>query len=351
MLKNIKISLQIGAVFIGTVVGAGFATGQEIMQFFTCFGHIGMITIVLSGLLFYIIAAAVMKTACNYGTYNYKDFIYRIAGRRTGFIYDALITGFLFIGTSIMFAGSGALFRENLNLPAAWGILLMAALTLLVILQSLTGILRINSVIVPVLFSIIVVVLAATIADSDMGNIGLKLSENYKGGVLKPLFFFVFYCCYNTFLSIGILVSIPERIKKLSVLKAGVFFGAAGLMLLSLMLNISLTIRSPQVFRYSIPMGYITSGFGNIIKGIMTACIWCEIFSTAVSDAFSIAKRLSVSGHLSFRLACFITVICCLPLTFFDFRDLIVFFYPLFGALSMFAVFRLLYTSKLLGNT
>jgi len=75
MIKRFMLSLQIGAVFIGTVVGAGFATGQEILQFFTCFGKIGMITILLSGVLFYIIAAAVMKAAADSGTYNYKDFI------------------------------------------------------------------------------------------------------------------------------------------------------------------------------------------------------------------------------------------------------------------------------------
>lgn len=347
-MRNFRLSLQVGAIFIGTVVGAGFASGQEIMQFFTRFGRMGMITLMLSGILFYIAAAAVMKAAAYYSTYNYKDLIYRISGNKTGFLYDILITAFLLIGTSVMFAGSGALFRESMGVSTFWGIALMALLTLLIILQSLDGILRVNSTIVPMLFLVVAAVLVSTVIKGDVGSIGTKLSENYSGNFLKPIFFFLFYCSYNTFLSIGVLAAIPEKIRNRPVLKAGVLFGAMGLMLLSLMLNISLTIKSPQVFEYSIPMGYIISDFGKAIKSAVTLCIWCEIFSTAVSNAFSIAKRMSRSRQISYKLACFITVLCCLPLAFFEFRSLISFFYPIFGALSMYIILRLVFCTKLL---
>ena len=44
--------LQIAAVYVGTIVGAGFATGQEIVEFFSRFGFIGLIGILMSGYLF-----------------------------------------------------------------------------------------------------------------------------------------------------------------------------------------------------------------------------------------------------------------------------------------------------------
>ncbi|MGE5629870.1 MAG: hypothetical protein ACM3TR_02095 [Caulobacteraceae bacterium] len=350
MSKDFRQSFQVGAVFIGTVVGAGFASGQEIMQFFTCFGQMGMINIILSGAAFYIMAAAVIKAAAYYRAYNYKELIYRIAGNKTGLVYDILVTSFLLIGTSIMFAGSGALFEESLNFPRFFGIILIALLTLVIIMQSLKGVLKVNSIVVPILFGIIVAVLAVTVMNSDMGGIKAKLAENYSGSYIKPFFFFLFYCCYNTFLSIGILTAIPERIKPPHVLKAGVFFGAVGLMLLSLMLNISITLKSPQVFEYSMPMSYVTSGFGGLVKNAVNICVWCEIFSTAVSNAFSIAKRLSGNAHVSYRATCLLTVICCLPLALMDFKGLISFFYPLFGVLSMYIIFRLVYISYRVSN-
>lgn len=38
-----KKSLQIGGAFVGLIVGAGFASGQEIMQYFTSFGIMGIV--------------------------------------------------------------------------------------------------------------------------------------------------------------------------------------------------------------------------------------------------------------------------------------------------------------------
>ncbi len=40
--------LKIGSAFIGIIVGAGFASGQEILQYFTSFGHLGTAAAILS---------------------------------------------------------------------------------------------------------------------------------------------------------------------------------------------------------------------------------------------------------------------------------------------------------------
>ncbi|MGE5676705.1 MAG: M15 family metallopeptidase, partial [Pseudomonadota bacterium] len=240
--------------------------------------------------------------------------------------------------------------HESLGLPEYMGVAVMAFFTLLVVLQALTGILRINSVIVPMLFTVIISVLASGIIRDGTGDFASRLAGNYEGGFAKPLVFFIFYCCYNTFLSLGVLTAIPERTQKRPVLIAGVFLGAMGLMLLSLMLDISLTLKSPRVFDYSIPMGYIAADLGSIVKSAVSLCIWCEIFSTAVSNAFSLARRLSASGRLGYKSACFVTVIGCLPIALADFKGLIGFFYPIFGALSMFLILKLIYTSFILGK-
>jgi hypothetical protein len=86
-------------------------------------------------------------------------------------------------------------------------------------------------------------------------------------------------------------------------------------------------------------------GFGKTIKNIVAVCIWCEIFSTAVSNTFSIARRISGSKGVSYWQACIITVLCCLPLSFLEFKGLIRFFYPLFGVFSMYIIIKLLFSS------
>lgn len=43
--------LMTAQAFVGLVVGAGFATGQEVLQYFISFGAIGIVGAVLSGVV------------------------------------------------------------------------------------------------------------------------------------------------------------------------------------------------------------------------------------------------------------------------------------------------------------
>ena len=59
--RSVPESVKAAMVIIGTVIGAGFASGQEVMRFFTGYGAKGLISIVLSGLLFIWICCLVFK--------------------------------------------------------------------------------------------------------------------------------------------------------------------------------------------------------------------------------------------------------------------------------------------------
>jgi uncharacterized membrane protein YkvI len=45
-------ALKVAFAYIGTVVGAGFASGQEILQFFSYFGYWGLVGLLLAAGLF-----------------------------------------------------------------------------------------------------------------------------------------------------------------------------------------------------------------------------------------------------------------------------------------------------------
>ena len=51
---------KIAATFIGAVVGAGFASGQELSQFFLGYGPAGRYGVICSGLLFALWGAVVV---------------------------------------------------------------------------------------------------------------------------------------------------------------------------------------------------------------------------------------------------------------------------------------------------
>lgn len=53
--QNVGI-FKIAATYIGTIVGAGFASGQEVLQYFVSYGIVGVIGIIISTFLFFSLA-------------------------------------------------------------------------------------------------------------------------------------------------------------------------------------------------------------------------------------------------------------------------------------------------------
>ena len=58
--ETLKI-FQVAVVFIGTIVGAGLASGKEITQFFTSFGYKSFIGIIFCGVFYVIIGSILSK--------------------------------------------------------------------------------------------------------------------------------------------------------------------------------------------------------------------------------------------------------------------------------------------------
>jgi uncharacterized membrane protein YkvI len=139
-------------------------------------------------------------------------------------------------------------------------------------------------------------------------------------------------------LAVGVLTAFSQDIDSLKILKRGAFLGGFGLMLLSLALNICLILYIPAILKLSIPVLYISSLHGIYIKYAVLLCIWCEICTTAIANVFSLAKRTAKNRPVIYTPASLFIVIACIPMAFIDFKRLISFFYPLFGALSMFLI-------------
>ena len=74
--------VRVAFTYIGTVVGAGFASGQEILQFFTRYGWLASLTIALSTMLFIWIGIKLMLMAHDLKAESYEDLNQVLFGRK-----------------------------------------------------------------------------------------------------------------------------------------------------------------------------------------------------------------------------------------------------------------------------
>ena len=114
-------TLKVAATYIGTVVGAGFATGQEILQFFSRFGPLGLAGILVSAFLFILFGYIIMYIGRELKAKSHMEIIRYSGGRFIGTIIDVIITFFLFGAFTAMIAGTGAMLEQRTNLKLAVG--------------------------------------------------------------------------------------------------------------------------------------------------------------------------------------------------------------------------------------
>lgn len=136
--------IKVAFIYIGTVIGAGFASGREIIEFFGVYGFKGIIGMIISGIMFSLIGSLLLVKIYNNKIKGYNELIQKIFGRRFGFILGSITIFSLYAGFSIMVSGSGAIFKQELGLSHNIGIILMVVFCFIVFLFSLEGLSLIN---------------------------------------------------------------------------------------------------------------------------------------------------------------------------------------------------------------
>ncbi|MGG3497515.1 hypothetical protein ABES08_17525 [Peribacillus simplex] len=103
---------QIAAVYVGTVVGAGFATGKEIVEFFTRYGFYGFIGILIAGYIFIFTGTKIMLISARIRASSYEEFNEFLFGKKIAGIINIFFLIMLLGVTAVMISGSGAVFEE-----------------------------------------------------------------------------------------------------------------------------------------------------------------------------------------------------------------------------------------------
>lgn len=332
--KDILKILQVSAVFIGTVVGAGLASGKEITQFFTSFGIYSFLGILLCGFIYIIMGSIICKISLMYKLDSYGDLMKTISPNLLGKFTGGITTIYLISSASIILAGSGAIISQGFSVPKIVGTLIMLIFAWIFLLRGTGGLITINSFIVPALiFTITLVTILYFLFARD--SISIASLTNYpprKNGILIST---ILYAGYNLLCSSGVLVPLSNEVKKTRVILVGITLGAIGLTLLCIMINLLLAANQPYIYQYEIPLLFIANRFGPFIKALLLIIILLEMFSTEVSDVYSISKTLEQTFHIQYKKGIFIILAIALPISQIGFTNLITTLYPIFGFLSL----------------
>jgi len=322
--------LQIAATYIGTVVGAGFASGQEVLQFFGRFGMQGVLGIALAGILFAYCGFIVLELGRRLGATSHLGVIASSTGRLATPI-DFMVTFFLFGGFVAMIAGSGAVFVEELGMPYLSGGMMMAALTLATVVLGLHSVILAITIFVP--FLLLSVLALSYLAVSEFGITPVQLGALDPGSA--PVAWWpasaVVYASYNLLTTSSVLAPVGAMATSGRQNLCGAILGGLGLGLGALAIHLGVIAAAPASLGYEIPMICVAGAFGPASKFAYSLVLLGEIYTTAVADLYGLTARLTGSRKRVFRFAAALLTISALVASRMGFAVVVRTVYPAAG--------------------
>ena len=288
--------MKISFIYVGTVIGAGFASGREIIEFFGVYGLKGIIGITISGFLFSLLGGLFLLKIYKYRIKGYNDLVGRVFGGAFGAALDVIIAISLYTGFSVMVSGSGAIFKEELKMPFDLGIITMVALSFVVFLFNLKGFSFINSILVPllilgILFTSIYLIISVGFNFHDY-DVGISLT--HKGNFFTSS---LLYVGSNSLIIITVFSSLLPLIGNKKTVILGGVIGGFILYILSLSILSVILLYYPEVATMDIPMLKISNYIGSNYRKLYAVILWIAIFTTAIANGTSFVSRFSNSRH------------------------------------------------------
>lgn len=337
---------RLSITLAGSILGAGYLSGQELWQFFGAYGIRGLLGLGLTLVMIASLSAMVMHLA-----------------RRTGLLeMDRLIVPwecpplrraaaglelFFLIGIAIiMYAGGGALVQQLLGIPMWLGCLLMCTVVAAVALGGMNGMVNFFSLLVPP--AVVVTVLFGIAALVRFGFPAIPASSGTNpllGGWLLSSFT---YTGYNFFTIIGVLAAAGIAGRTHRAVTIGSVGGASILAAIAVSILLAL-FACPGAAEAELPMLAVAEAISPILSWPYALILLLGMFGSALFSVVTVityfeAKYPRLQPRRGGVLA--VLALFCFPASLAGFGDLISVLYPICGYCSFLFILFLLWHAR-----
>ena len=340
-----KKSIQIAGAFVSLVVGAGFASGQEIMQYFTSFGVISIFGCIVAAIIFSFLGMTLAQIGSDLQTTSHKEGIDHIGGRFFGPVLDLLISFVLFGIAIVMLAGAGSAFNQMYGIESSFGSMLMVLAVIFTLLLNAESIIKIVAVLTPYLLGVIFILLIYSLFTMDYSISELnEMSKSQPSATSHWLLSTLLYVSFNFSAGAAMLLVVGGTVKDRKVAKRGGALGGIILGLLIFLINAALFAKMDVVVGVEMPTLMLAKQIHPIAGIIMSIILLAMIYSTAVGTLYMLAMRMVNPERFTFKIIVMLLCIVGFTISLVGFTTLIGKMYAIMGYLGIVLILAILWS-------
>lgn len=340
-MKNV---FKIVFVIIGTLIGAGFASGQEIYVFFFSYGIKGFIGIIISSVG---MGGLIYKTLGIINKYNinsYKDLLDILIKNKKENKYfnfkniiNLIINIFILVTFFIMIAGFGAYFEQQFGINSLVGSSILAILNFVIFLTSVKGVIKANELLVPMLIVFLVIIGFINIIDINIVKLGNYIIRTNQSNYILSA---IIYASYNSILLIPVLITLKKYINTKKQILFISLISTIIVILLATIIFLILIRVDVDITKLEMPAVYVVSNIFKFLEIIYGFIILGSIFTTSISLGASFLQNVSKNKKSYTQIAAIMCITSILTSQI-GFSNLINLLYPIFGYLGLIQIWKI----------
>lgn len=321
---------------IGALIGAGFASGQELYSFFYIYGIKGIYGIVVTSFLITILIYKILKIIYIKKITNYDEFLsVFIKNKKITKMTNLILNILLLVTFYIMIAGFGAYFEQEIGINKMFGSLILIIMCFCIFQTSVEGVIKISRYIVPILILAIIVI--GLINLLTINNLDTNIIDYKTNWLLSS----ITYSSYNIILLIPVLISLKNQIKREKSIKYIAIISGAITAILAIIIYTLLMRIDIDISKLEMPVVYMIRTFYEKFKTIYAFIILVSIFTTAISIGTGLLQNLNKKGKSYTQFVIFLCI-TSLIISNFGFSNLVKNVYPFFGYIGIIQIVLIL---------
>lgn len=333
-MKRLLLIMQIATIFIGSIVGAGVCSGRELNQFFSTYGSKSFWGLIICAVLYIIIGKMIVEISVQYEVSSYNQFVDLVCPKIVAKFLNTILTLFLLSSTAIILAGSSAIIYQYFGIDRWIGFSIMVVCSTLFLMRNTEGLFEVNGIVVPSL-----IIVMSSIFFYYICHYPMQLSKAYmnfippqKQGIIVST---IVYVSFNVLTIIGVIVPLANDLKKPKDIIYGIAIGSVILMIISGYITFLMLVNPVYPFAYEVPLLALATQAGKLLQIAILAVMWLEMFSSQVSNVYSLSRFMETKFPVSYKASIFIVIAIAAPFSGIGFAKLVEVLYPLYGVLSL----------------
>lgn len=337
--------VMLAGAYISVCIGSGFATGQEILQFFSAQGSKSILAGIICMVLMMYCGARLFEIGKNIQLKYSNDIFTYLFGDFMGSIFKIIIPVFSLCSFIVMISGAGATINQYYGINKTIGGIILAIITMISVIMGINKVLDILGNLGPIISIIAIGVSIVYITKNyqNLSNIDYTINNL---GIVKAIDSWsisaIVYSGLNIIFATPFLVGAGKTAKNIKNCKSAGIIGGFILILSAMFINIAILADIQNVHMQEIPTLYMSKQISPLIGNIFSLILIGGIYTTAAPLLWSVCNSCYEEKSKKFNIMAIICTILGIFGGMLPFSYLVKFMYPISGSVGVLIILALI---------